>query len=49
VIRMNVATGTQWVASLEMEMVCGSGAPGKAHRDAKTADSKELWKSVRWS
>jgi hypothetical protein len=37
---------TQWGSSWRRERVCGRGGPGKNHRDAKTADSRELWKSV---
>src|SRR6266481_2637173 len=29
--------------------ICGRGGPGKSDRDAKTADSNELWKSVEKS
>jgi|SRR5579864_1901306 len=32
-------------AGCTMERACGSGGPGRSHRDAKTADSKDLWKS----
>ncbi len=40
---------TQRGSSWPRERVCGRGGPGKNHRDAKTADSKELWKSVERS
>src|SRR5258708_36568946 len=39
----------QWGSSWRRERVCGRSGPGKNHRDAKTADSKELWKSVERS
>ncbi len=46
---MDVAGLTQWGTSWPMERVCGRGGPDKNHRDAKTADSRELWKSVEKS